>query len=134
MRSRTAENFKTYAMKALVVASGKQTKDIGGLASDTDITLPSPLNISVMSKAPGIPHIQKTASIVGTGSRTSANRPRGQSVKPADMSGLKSVGKNIGEALSSALFSNPFGIDPSDEAAFLHGFKEGGFVTRKKNK
>lgn len=137
MKSDIGGNFLRQArLFGIGTSGGTQTGNIEKLASATNISIPSAPNIDVISKAPGVPSMKQTiagASVEQT-PRIGSRGPRSQGVKPANIEGFDKLGEGIGKALKNSFSNNPFDIDPSDTPASLHGFKEGGFVTRKKNK
>jgi len=117
-----------------------ETKQMAlNLVSATEVSSPTVPNVNVSGLAPNAPTTGRPVQIGARGADRQGASARGTSFKSAGLSptsgiskaGLKGYGK-FGEKLGHALVNkNPFGINPADTAASLHGFKEGGFITKK---
>ena len=114
-----------------------ETKQMAlNLVSATEVSSPNVPDINVGRLAPNAPTTPSTTQIRARRDQRASVTQRFTSAGLSPTSGISKAGKKgygkFGEKLGHALVNkNPFGINPADTAASLHGFKEGGFITKK---
>ena len=134
MASNISGNFLEHARK---FALGDVKKEMAlNLVSATQVSSPNVPNVNVGRLAPNAPTTPSTTQIRARRDQRASVTQRFTSAGLSPTSGISKAGKKgygkFGEKLGHALVNkNPFGINPADTAASLHGFKKGGFITKK---